>query len=633
MGETVSGRCLSNTSTSRAMDTLDSDASPVRDATAKSDGPSTARVIDGPLSQLPVLTRPSTAGAQPKNPPLSSRTSLRTATSTRTGNPVAEPAEPAAPSPKGVQPTARALQAQQSRYARIKAFCDATLQSDFLPDAPHSVAQLDQTKDSQGEHFGRYREALRVLESVLASLRATTPHSKDDAEAVKGACGLLLKQAKNYLDQTSNALGLASLSQLGRRQLGIVREGIAAAHRQSLAMDVLSIDNPLLKTRGWNSVTAARVAELRVAIGFVTTGQKAKDFRPEAAPVYWIDSKAAGSGRLRHEFIFKPMDGDLTGRGPVKEVLASGMAGRFEARSGIHLGVPDTQMVKIEARALELRRGEADGRPRTGSLQEYVMSRGTLKDQGDDAFQRIPARACQRMAIFDVAFANLQRHPDNLLLPVMPQDAEFILALIDNAEAFAGINGFQTDAIRNCGLVYDKVEHQISVRNALLRMPAAYLPFDDDMLKGLAAIDPAAMMQDMQEELQGMDARHLGLDARGRVDRERMLISKRCLQFLQRAAGELSPAAVRIAIGRWGFALMQAHTTEEFDAIVKAAIADIQPKTEAYKALLAAHPSWQNKAFSILFQLGQWRPGQGLDTWIMEDPKRAVALLPQRDLE
>jgi len=79
--------------------------------------------------------------------------------------------------------------------------------------------------------------------------------------------------------------------------------------------------------------------------------------------------------------------------------------------------------------------------------------------------------------------------------------------------------------------------------------------------------------------------------------------------------------------------LMQAHTTEEFDAIVKAAIADIQPKTEAYKALLAAHPSWQNKAFSILFQLGQWRPGQGLDTWIMEDPKRAVALLPQRDLE
>lgn len=528
-------------------------------------------------------------------------------------------------------PTARALLAQQSRYARIRAFCNSTLKTVFQPGTPHSVAELDDEKATQGEHFGRYREAVRVLDSALEALRAETTHSSQDVDAVKSACAGLIAQAQSYLDRSSRTLNLSGVSQLGRQKVRMVREGLAAAQRLSLAMQVLDIGEPTPE-KSWNRATAAQVAGLRAAIAFATSGMKAKDFRPpDGAPAHWVDSKADGSGRVYHEFIFKPLQGDRSGRGPIKEVLASAMAGHFERITGIHLGVPDTQLVTLDPQAITLRNPSADGQPCLGSLQEFVVSTGTLKAQGQQAFEQVPARACQRLGICDVMFANLERHQENLLFPVAPHGAEFSLALIDHGEAFGGMKIFQSNSVRNGALFYDRESARMYVDNPLLQMPAAYLPFDDDMRAALAAFDPVALVQHMHEELQAMDTDHPDLDASGRVDAQRVHIAKRCLQFLRLASAELSPAAVRIALGRWGAPLLDCKDTE-FDAIAALAIADIQPKAEAYKTLLTGDPAWQNKVFASLFQAGLWRPGQGLDHWIMEDPVRALATFHEREL-
>lgn len=522
------------------------------------------------------------------------------------------------------------LGVQESHYAAIRSFCDETLRTHLGPGAEDSWFKI-RGKALQGEHFHRYLQALRTVEWLMGALLETVPVSARAAEMIKGACATLVTQAQGYLNQHGGGF-----SSDAEQKFRIVSDGLNAARKISLAMDILMIGKPTAR-HSWDGAIQARVAGMRAAISFMTGYKKAHDFRSDGdrrvSQAYWIESAAPDGVGLCKDFIFKPMRGDrphlrgdLRGAGPVKEALVYGMAVRFEQQTGIGLGVPETHITSIAAHALDLKGADADGKPRIGSLQAYVPSNGTLHKQPEKTFKRISPDACQRIAIRNCMTLDLDPNAENLLLTETRSDGTIGLVPIDSNDTLPSREDFRILQRRSSGVLYDYESRKVILHNPLLKMPAAYSRFDSDKVAGLKTLDPEGIVQGLLHDLETMDAEHSGLDAQTRIDADRLLMCKRSMQFLRIAAAELSPAAIQIAIGRWGEALFGA-SDDHLHEVVSAVIADIKPKMDAYKTFLSADPQWQGKAFGILFQHGLWKPGQRLDGWVMDDPSRALDLL------
>ena len=118
------------------------------------------------------------------------------------------------------------------------------------------------------------------------------------------------------------------------------------------------------------------------------------------------------------------------------------------------MGIPETQVTTIAAHALDLKGGEADGQSRIGSIQEFAKSDGSVMDKPPSILAQIPAKQCQKIAVYDIMALNFDRHAGNLLLQTPQNGGPPEMVPIDHGATLPTRNDFAQTANLVGGMTY-----------------------------------------------------------------------------------------------------------------------------------------------------------------------------------
>jgi hypothetical protein len=529
---------------------------------------------------------------------------------------------------------ARQLETQQAQYDEMKAICDEVVRTYFGSNDGSSSKRVREENLNPGEHFTTYLTALETVEQRRAALPKGAPIPPDTALSVKDDCDALIVAAQAYLTHFEQDLSDGDKrSETNQRKFQIVSEGLKRARHFALAMEQQLIGPPT-KEQPWDRETELRAGGLRAAISFESGYKKGSDLKEGGqgglSQAFWVESAPPGERAPTKNFLFKPMQGEVSvvdddgpGAGSAKEALAFANAKLFAQQTGIDLGIPETHVTTIGSYALDLK-GNDDGQPRIGSLQEFAPSDGALGSAPPGVRRQIAPEQCRKIAMHDIMALNFDRHSGNLLLKPPEGGRPPDLIPIDHGCTLPSRKDFDTVAPRIGG--FSRTEGgSVSVQNATLTLPGAYEPFDPDTLAKLDLLDPEAMVQGMRDQLQALDTVNPGLGSQDKVPEERLQMSKRAMMFMKAAARDLSPAEIQIALGQHGGELFDADD-DHFDAIVGRIIADMQPKKAAYAELFTGGMVRIEEICKILEDNG-WTPSHGdLASWVMAHPQEALTL-------
>jgi hypothetical protein len=529
---------------------------------------------------------------------------------------------------------ARRTAGQKAQYEDMKGLYDEVQRTYFAAGAAGSSDRVRKEKLSPGKHFSGYLTALAQMEQSRAAVPKSGAIPAQAVQDAKRDADALVVAAQAYLTHYEQDFSSREKKdKTNLRKFQIVSEGIKAARQFSLAMDMQSIPEPTAQAP-WDRVTETRAGGLRAATDFETGYKKGSSLKEggEAgtSEAFWVESQALGSAKAAKTAIFKPTKGEeqtsrdhIKGGGAAREALASANAKLFAEQTGFDMGIPETQVTTIAAHALDLKGNEADGQPRIGSLQAFEKSDGALIDLPPTALRGIPADQCRKIAVHDIMAMNFDRHPGNLLMRNPPDGGPPEMVPIDHGATLPTRNDFDELANNIGGLVYKS--GTVNVKNAMLGLPGAYEKFDPETTAKLDLMDPDAMVQGMRDQAAALDQVNPGMNARATLSDETLEMARRNMLFLKKAAHELSPAEIQLAIGQHGHMLFDADDGD-FDDIANTVIAAMKPKGEAYKEIFTTSAQRRDDIFITLEKNG-WAENYGkIGEWVMEHPVEALKL-------
>lgn len=515
-----------------------------------------------------------------------------------------------------------------------------------------------------GKHFKDYLAALAAVEAkkadeqkIVAKGGTTGPVFRDE---MKDLCGKLLAAAQAHLEHYEK--DLSSSQKADKTSLSKKRyceEGRLSAIQYLMALELEAVGDPKASPQGWDEAAQMRAASLRAQLNFHQAFQAAASLKDGgdaagASDSLWLQgmdyeqTKAAKPGKKqpvsgptsapdgpkwtgsnaewkvtqnKRVAIFKPFEGekppagstDLPGAGAAKEAFASANAKLFAAQTGIDLGVPETNVVAIGRYAI----GGSDPaanplEPVIGSAQGNAGAKHQINDMPGSVVDKIKPRDVQKLAMLDVMQLNCDRHSGNIMVK-FDANGDPVPVPIDHGGSMPKREDFAKVRERIGGIT-DSLERGFGVTNSLLSLPAAYEPFDPELLSQLELLDPAAIEQGMKRQRSAMDKVHPTLDAGSKVPDDCLHMSKRAMMFLKQAAPVMSPAEIQIALAQRGEDLFDA-ADNAFDAVAAQVIADFLPMRAAYKEVFTG-------ALDETEAIVRWLEANG---WVTPDKKKSGA--------
>lgn len=402
---------------------------------------------------------------------------------------------------------------------------------------PTGKSKALREKDSGDSDYKLFLDALQAVEN--------SPSDSNRLTALRQA-------AQDYISHFGR---LNKLRQLANKTLKENCETVLQ-NLQDLESRYTSLSNGFdqLPRPPWNSQTAMRAASLKASSDLNTVDTRSAKLLEGGGvnKAFWIE-RDLGPGMVKGQsnktFIFKPqmeVTPDMRAFGPGCEASREAMTGRtsdlLSSMTGLDFGMPETHVISLTESMLPPGSiGQQDPVARTntgeikGSLQQFAPTNGELRDQPSSIRRRVPSESCQKIALLDTVTLNLDRHAGNLLIKGDGNNPEVVP--IDHGLTFPP-KGALDIVGKNLG----------SEKNVLLKMPGSYEDFSQEMLGKIDDIDVDVLFGAMQQEVDDIEQVHP--ETQGKIPPESLAISKRATLFLKRAAPQLSPAVVQIALGQ-----------------------------------------------------------------------------------
>src|SRR5262245_47782504 len=243
---------------------------------------------------------------------------------------------------------------------------------------------------------------------------------------------------------------------------------------------------------------------------------------------------------------FKPVSGEKgapgfpPGCGVSREVVGKVLGDKMSAMMGIEMNIPETNLIELPPELFPP--DLANGSPVVGSTQHTVQRKGeapqrTLdglftpirrnKEAQKDLLAKISKKKAQGLQVFDLVFANLDRHAGNLFVKGEGEEAE--LSPIDNG---MGLPSKQGLLLRGEGFGL----------HALQDMPANDDKFDPEVLAGIDKLDEEELAEAAKASFKDMQARFPNSEATKdeMLNDEHLELMKSSVRFLKQAAKELT---------------------------------------------------------------------------------------------
>ncbi len=252
-----------------------------------------------------------------------------------------------------------------------------------------------------------------------------------------------------------------------------------------------------------------------------TAPQLGTDGEGGASGSWWIErtefdptDRQKTEGKKR--YIFKPasreaavLTGLPPGSGAPREVLAKKLDD-IMAGAGFKVGVSPTTLATLDGSHLG---GDMDPKSggQMGSMQRLAPSDGALADSllsGDTSIvAAIDKRSFDDVAVFDMIYANLDRHSKNVLLRKDEVTGKHALVPIDHGSSLGdpeAIYANRSSLLPPFNIMADPA------------LPQSREPLSQETLESLAQLDPDDMVRQMKKQRADMENRHPG--AKGMVD-------------------------------------------------------------------------------------------------------------------
>jgi hypothetical protein len=476
------------------------------------------------------------------------------------------------------------------------------------------AAAIQKESLSAGREFRTYTDAVAELERAKQN---------DGPVGVKQACAALITAAEAYLQHYGNDLSERQQNDSkSLRKKQICETGIKAARHLAMAAELEAIGEPG-PGNAWTDEKQLRATQLRAQFGFETGMQKGAPLDVEQQgrnTAYWVESTEFGEGgnEKRKNFIFKPINPEDPGtlREATRESVAFATSQLMSQQTGLDLGVPQSSVGSVGGYALDMPGGSPPGQV-TGSLQKFERSSGDLTRQGAQIYEQISAGECHRAAISDIAGLNMDRTPQNFLVGRGENgDEPPRLIPIDNGLTLPTPEQFVQQSNGFGGL------HPVTCTpgNSLLMMHGTYERFPQDTVDRLALLDPDAIAANMRSHRTTLDQVNPGLNAGENLPDSSIELSRRVLALLKKAAPEMSPGEIMIAISK--FAPDLADFGQDVDALAERIIQTQRPLRDAYVQVMTAPPEQRQYLAATLAQNG-WGNGAEL---MVNNPAAALRL-------
>ncbi|GMG85164.1 hypothetical protein LNKW23_43800 [Paralimibaculum aggregatum] len=398
-------------------------------------------------------------------------------------------------------------------------------------------------KQPDAARIAALAEAASAAVSDLADRRRSLAAELDEAAARGSASRIARLEAKlaelTALDKVAgNALQRARLAELAVRFDAITAQPTDAAAMEALAQ---------LQAEFYFTETAVKQ-------GVSRAGASGLGAEGGASESWWIERARGGydDDGAEKAFIFKPAVREATvfsglpqGSGAPREALARTLDEAM-AEAGFRIGVCPTVLAEIDASVLP--GFEPDAGAMLGSMQKVADNIGSVAEVlGDDpdAMARIDAREYGDIAVFDMLFANLDRHGNNLLV-TMDDGGNPGLLPIDHGSGLP-----DPEALQIC---------RESLGRSVNAMLDPCFPQARDLLaaetrEALGRIDPQSLAATMAGSRDGIEGRH-GALAGAVSDAAIEGLAKR-LEFLQAACDRLTVEELFEALGTGALRIAQ----------------------------------------------------------------------------
>ncbi len=358
------------------------------------------------------------------------------------------------------------------------------------------------------------REAVKKDRDLLALIQAGAEATKKhDAPSFAN----LEKAARTMLEAVETRAKDGDVLPSDAEAKRIATEALKRVQLGKMALEYATLGDP-----PWDESKSEKSLELQSQLFFVESAIAKGDVNYTAPSTsgqgggasgsWWIERGEAQRGvkdapKTTKKYIFKPgkkeaavMTGLPPGSGAPREVLAKKVSDTMSG-AGFNVGVSPTTLATIDSSQLG---GEIDpkGGPLVGSIQQLAPSDGAIVEKmlKDPKFAAtIDKRNFDDVAVFDMVFANLDRHGKNILTTTDEVTGKTSLVPIDHGSALAD----PEDVYANRGALMPSFN--IMANDDL---PQGQLPLGDETVEALNRLDPDKMLQDMKNQRDDLARRH-----------------------------------------------------------------------------------------------------------------------------
>jgi hypothetical protein len=394
-----------------------------------------------------------------------------------------------------------------------------------------------------GKEFKAFLEALKTAEAAKGK-----PNRNEMNQALSDLEAKANAYLQHYYSNDLNDKQRKGKESLRKRS--ICETTLKWISHWRLAEEITSLGNP-----PWDPRMEQKAAEVYAKLLF-EEGEKTASLNESAggSGSWWLEKTVWGDKpgddvKLKRKFIFKPIDseegihGFPKGGSAPREVLGKAFSDLVLGSTGIDLGVAETHLISVDNNMLPDNEGNVDQekpQQRTGSLQHFAKSEGKIEGELQDfalkknpnIYKEIPKEECQKIALMDLMTLNMDRHGGNVMLSEKTDEngkKSPALIPIDHGLILPSRQGLN-----------ERRTKMGKTHNVLENMPVKDEKFSPEILQKLDLLDPEAVMKAMQASLQTMKDGHPGRNFDDLIPAENLKLQKRAIQFLKRAAKELT---------------------------------------------------------------------------------------------
>lgn len=304
---------------------------------------------------------------------------------------------------------------------------------------------------------------------------------------------------------------------------------------QTLIEDLKALKPP------FDQNSEAKAAEIYAQIMLKTGNGKLEQISGSANGVFALKTpdKVDIDGTKYKQF-FKPVSSESRqpgfpkGGGASREVIGKKLGDKMSRMMGLEMNVAETNLIELPVEVLP--DSLKDKGNALGSIQHNVHQKGdapqkTLdkltNDERKELFEKIPKKKAQAQQVFDLVFANLDRHGGNYFVKGEGEEAE--LSGIDNGMGLPSIDGLLQRS-ESFGL------------HALKDMPSNSEKFDPEVLKAIEQLDEEELAKTAKASFEEMKKQFPDSEATkdDKLNDEHLNLMKSSIKFLKKAAKELT---------------------------------------------------------------------------------------------